>query len=60
MAIVPIVVDPKRCAILELHACGSLNLDEKKVDWILNPTDFQALAIEYAIFDFGTGVVRHE
>ena len=55
-----VVVDAQRRAILEDHPRRAFNLDRKQVEWILEPADFQLLAIERARLDGAAVVVRHE
>ena len=60
IAVVRIVVDAQRRAVLEDHAPRAFNLDREQVEWILEPADFKFLAIERAGLDGAAVVVRHE
>src|SRR5262249_4436533 len=58
-AVMRVVVDAQRRAILEDHAPRALQLDRKYVEWILEPTDLEPLTIERARLDRAAVVVRH-
>src|SRR5262245_1893629 len=60
MAVVRVVVDSQRRAILEDDAPRAFNRKGEQIEWILEPADFKFLAIERARLNSPTVVVRHE
>src|SRR5262245_3653588 len=60
IAVVRIVVDAQRRAVLEDYARRALNLDREDVEWILEPTNFKFLPVEHAGLNGAAVVVRHE
>src|SRR6266566_7677842 len=55
-----VVVDAKRCAILEDNAPGAFYLHREQVGWILEPADFKFLPIKSARLDRAAVVVWRE
>src|SRR6266446_5584033 len=55
-----VVVDAKRCAILEDNAPGAFYLYREQVGWILEPADFKFLPVKRARLDRAAVVVWHE
>src|SRR3989442_6107346 len=60
IAVVRVVVDSQRRAVLEEDAPRAFNLDGEQIEWIPEPADFKFLAIERAGFDGAAVIVRHE
>src|SRR5262245_64463734 len=60
MAVVRFVVDSQRCAILQDDAPRAFNLKGEQIEWILEPADFELLAIERPGLNSATVMVRHE
>ena len=60
ITVVRIEADAQRRAVLEDHAPRAFDLDREQVEWILEPADFEFLAIERAGLDGAAVVVRHE
>src|SRR3974390_2823491 len=60
IAVVGVVIDAQRSAVLEDDARRTFNLDRDQVGRIPEPADFKLAAIERAGFDGATIVVRDE
>ena len=60
IAVVRIVADAQRRAVLEDHARRALDLDRDQVERILDPADLELLPVERAGLDGAAIVVRHE
>src|SRR2546430_8325407 len=60
IAVVRVVVDAQRRAVLEDDAPRAFNLDGEQIEWILEPADFKFLSIERAGFDSAAVVIRDE
>src|SRR3979411_1747964 len=60
IAVVRIVADAQRRAVLEDHACRALDLDRDQVERILDPADLELLAVERPGLDGAAVVVGHE
>src|SRR6516225_3203355 len=60
IAVMRVVVDAQRRAILEDHPPRAFNLDREQIEWILEPADFKFLAIEGPGLNSATVVVRHQ
>ena len=60
MAVLRHVVQAQQLAVVELDAHRALDVDEERIDRILQPADFQTAAGEHAVVDRGAIVVRHQ
>src|SRR5262249_37428435 len=60
IAVVRIVADAKRRAVLKNDAPRAFNLDRQQFEWIFEPADFKFLPIERAGLDGAAVVIRHE
>src|SRR3974390_1020842 len=60
IAVVGVVVDAQRSAVLEDDARRTFNLDRDQVGWIPEPADFKLAAVERAGFDGAAIVVRDD
>ena len=60
IAVVRIVADAHRRAVLEDHAPRAFDLDREQVERILEPADLELLPVERAGLDGAAVVVRHE
>src|SRR6516164_9793826 len=60
VAVVRVIVDAQRRAVLQDYPSGTLDLNCKQVEWILEPADFKFLAVERAGLDGAAVVIRHE
>ena len=59
-AVVQVVVDPQRRAVLEDHARRALDLNRQRLERIPEPADFELLAVERARFDGAAIVIGHD
>jgi hypothetical protein len=59
-AVVRVVVDPQRGAVLEDHARRALDLNRQRLERIPEPADFELLAVERACFDGAAIVIGHD
>src|SRR5215831_15081184 len=60
IAVVRIIADAQRRAVLEDHARRALDLDHEQIECTLDPADFQFLSVERAGLYGGAVVVGHE
>src|SRR6516165_729048 len=60
VAVVRVIVDAQRRAVLQDYPSGTLNLDCQQVERILEPADLELLAVESAGLDRAAIVVGHE
>src|SRR5262249_15620375 len=60
IAVVAVVVDAQRGAILQDHARRALDLDRQRLERIPEPADLELLTVEHAFLDRGTVVIGND
>src|SRR5262245_57889183 len=60
IAVVRIVADAQRRAVLEDDAPRAFKLDREQIEWIFEPADFKFLPIERARVDGAAVIIRDE